>query len=388
VPLSPSPTVPAPPRASGTPERRAVAAVWWEDGAILIIDQRRLPDSLVEWRLETVADVKAAIESLAVRGAPAIGITGAYGLVVGLDENRPRGRSEAITLIRRLEREIGVVRPTAVNLAAALRRTAAAAERTSGDVAAIRANALAEALRIHAEDQAACDAIGRHGLELLGTRRRILTHCNTGRLATGGNGTALGVVYALQAAGLEPQVLATEARPVLQGARLTAWELLRSGVATRLIADSAAGFALSRGMADAVIVGCDRVAANGDTANKIGTYSLAVLARRHGVPFYVAGPLSSFDPATPGGEAIVIEERNGDEVRGFHGRRSAPAEVEVWNPAFDVTPADLIDAFITEVGIIRPPFGPAIAAAFGGARIERPLTHAAADPTLDEAGDE
>ena len=388
MPLSSSPTLPAAPRAPGIPERRAVAAVWWDDDAILIIDQRRLPDSLVERRLATVCDVKDAIATLAVRGAPAIGITGAYGLVLGLDEARPPTRAGALATITRLEREIGAVRPTAVNLAAALRLTAAAAETTAGDVVDIRAAALAEALRIHADDQAACDAIGRHGVELLGAapRLRILTHCNTGRLATGGNGTALGVVYALQNAGLDPQVLATEARPVLQGARLTAWELLRSGVTTRLIADSAAGFALSRGMADAVIVGCDRVAANGDTANKIGTYQLAVLARRHGVPFYVAGPLSSFDPATPNGDAIVVEERNPDEVRGFQGRPSAPQDVSVWNPAFDVTPAELIDAFITEAGVLRPPFAPSIAAAL--LRADRSADHLAADPTLDEGGDE
>ena len=222
---------------------------------------------------------------------------------------------------------------------------------------------LAEALRLHAEDQAACDAIGANGADELGTRRRILTHCNTGRLATGGNGTALGVIYALQDRGAQPQVLATEARPVLQGARLTAWELMRSGVDIRLIPDGAAGFAMARGMVDAVIVGCDRVAANGDTANKIGTYQLAVLANRHGVPFYVAGPRSSFDADTPTGAEIVVEERNPDEVRRFRGVQSAPADVGVWNPAFDVTPADLVTAFITEVGVLRPPFGPSIRAA-------------------------
>jgi methylthioribose-1-phosphate isomerase len=349
------------------PERRAVAAVWWDRDAVLVIDQRRLPEDLVDWRLTTVADVKEAIRTLAVRGAPAIGITGAYGLVVGLDEERPTDPDAAIATIHRLEPEIGAVRPTAVNLAAALRLAASAAERAAArrgaSVADVRAATLAEALRLHAEDQAACDAIGANGVVELGDRSRILTHCNTGRLATGGNGTALGVIYALQDGGRDPQVLATEARPVLQGARLTAWELTRSGVDARLIPDSAAGFAMGRGMVDAVIVGCDRVAANGDTANKIGTYQLAVLANRHGIPFYVAGPRSSFDADTATGDDIVVEERSADEVRRFRSVQSAPADVGVWNPAFDVTPAELITAFITEVGVLRPPFAESIRAA-------------------------
>jgi len=364
-----------------------VAAIWWDRDAVTIIDQRCLPEELVEWRLARVADVKEAISTLAVRGAPAIGIAAAYGLVIGLDEARPATRGEAISVLRRLETDIAATRPTAVNLAAALRRTVAAAERTDGiGAAAVRETTLREALRIHAEDQAACDAIGASGLALLRDRRRILTHCNTGRLATGGNGTALGVIYALHEAGLAPQVLATEARPVLQGARLTAWELTRSGVDVRLIADSAAGFAMARGLVEAVIVGCDRVAANGDTANKIGSYQLAVLANRHGIPFYVAGPISSFDPATPDGANIVVEERSADEVRGFHGRASAPADVAVWNPAFDVTPAELIAGFITEVGVLEPPFATSIAGAV--AHVGQSLAHDAADPTLDEAGDE
>ena len=361
----------APPHAL-VPERRPVAAVWWDGGAVTIIDQRRLPEALVDWRLRTVADVKEAIRSLAVRGAPAIGITAAYGLVIGLDEARPATRAEALNEVARLEADIATVRPTAVNLAGALRVTAAAAAGTSGGPGEIREAALRAALRLHAEDQWACDAIGANGAAELGGRRRVLTHCNTGRLATGGNGTALGVIYALQDRGAQPQVLATEARPVLQGARLTAWELLRSGVDTRLIPDGAAGFAMARGMVDAVIVGCDRVAANGDAANKIGTYQLAVLAQRHGIPFYVAGPRSSFDAGTPTGADIVVEERSPDEVRQFRGVASAPADIGVWNPAFDVTPAELITAFITEVGVLRPPFGPAIRAALtlGGANAQ------------------
>jgi methylthioribose-1-phosphate isomerase len=346
-----------------------VAAVWWDGDAVTIIDQRRLPEDLVDWRLESVADVAEAIRSLAVRGAPAIGITGAYGLVIGLDEVQPATREAALDAVRRLERELGSVRPTAVNLAGALGQVARAAVAGEGGPREIRDAALQEALRLHAEDQWACDAIGANGLTELGGRRRILTHCNTGRLATGGNGTALGVIYALQDAGARPQVLATEARPILQGARLTAWELTRSGVDARLIPDSAAGFAMARGMVDAVIVGCDRVAANGDTANKIGTYQLAVLANRHGIPFYVAGPRSSFDADTATGADIVVEERSPDEVRRFRTVQSAPEDVGVWNPAFDVTPADLITAFITEVGVLRPPYATTILAALsaGGA---------------------
>jgi methylthioribose-1-phosphate isomerase len=360
-------------RHPAVPDRRPVAAVWWDEDAVTIIDQRRLPEELVDWRLDTVAEVAEAIRSLAVRGAPAIGITGAYGLVIGLDAARPTTREQALDVVSRLERELGGVRPTAVNLAGALRQVARAAAAAAGGPPEIRDAALREALRLHAQDQWACDAIGANGLVELGERRHILTHCNTGRLATGGNGTALGVIYALQDAGLAPQVLATEARPVLQGARLTAWELTRSGVDARLIPDSAAGFAMARGMVEAVIVGCDRVAANGDTANKIGTYQLAVLAGRHGIPFYVAGPRSSFDADTPTGAEIVVEERSADEVRRFRGVQSAPEDVGVWNPAFDVTPAELITAFITEVGVLRPPFGRSIAAALSAGGTD-PLT--------------
>ena len=347
-----------------------LTSVRWDGDAVVVIDQRRLPGALVERRLATVADVRDAIGTLAVRGAPAIGITGAYGLAIGLDEARPATVAEARAELIRLESSIAAVRPTAVNLPAALARVRDAAERSAATTPAeIRAAALAEAVAIHDEDRAACRAIGEHGRRLLGSRRRLLTHCNTGRLATAGDGTALAIVYALQAAGAAPTVLATESRPLLQGSRLTAWELEAAGIDVRLIADSAAGAAMAQGLVEAVLVGCDRVAANGDTANKIGTYSLAVLAREHGIPFYVAGPLSSFDAATATGGAIVVEERDPDEVRRFAGALSAPPDVAVWNPAFDVTPARLIDAFVTEVGVLGPPFEGTIrrALASGGA---------------------
>jgi methylthioribose-1-phosphate isomerase len=354
---------------SQPPTQSSFSSVRWDGDAVVVIDQRRLPAALVEWRLAAVADVCEAIRTLAVRGAPAIGITGGYGMVVGLDEARPAGVTDAHAELARLEASIGAVRPTAVNLSAALGRVREAAERSGATTPAdVRTAALAEAVAIHDEDRAACAAIGEHGRQLLGQKRRLLTHCNTGRLATAGDGTALAIVYALQAAGAAPSVLATESRPLLQGSRLTAWELGAAGVDVRLIADSAAGPAMAQGLVEAVLVGCDRVAANGDTANKIGTYALAVLARQHGIPFYVAGPLSSFDAATESGAAIVVEERDPDEVRRFAGALSAPPDIPVWNPAFDVTPAHLIDAFVTEVGVLEPPFGTSIrrALASGG----------------------
>ena len=345
-----------------------IAAVRWADGAPVIIDQRLLPGEVREWRLGTVEDLVEAIRTLALRGAPAIGIAAAYGIPLGLVEAGPRDATAARHEVERLVRLIGAARPTAVNLAAALERVRAAVELAPDDVAAIEKAALAEALAVHEDDRRSCAAIGAAGRAYLAGRRRLMTHCNAGRLATGGDGTALGVVYALHAAGELEEVIACETRPLLQGARLTAWELAASGVPHRLIADAAAGGAIAAGMVEAIVVGCDRVAANGDTANKVGTYSLAVLARRHAIPFLVAGPMSTFDSATARGADIVIEERSANEVRAFGGQPTAPQDVPVWNPAFDVTPAELITAFVTEVGVLEPPFGPSIAAALRRAR--------------------
>lgn len=348
--------------APGTPP--PVRSVAWDGAAPVIIDQRLLPDEVRFWRLDTVAQVIEAIQTLAVRGAPAIGVTGAYGMVVGLDEGGADGMDDDAvrTLIAALAVSIGEARPTAVNLSAAVRRVVAA---TAGaaDGRAAREAALRNAIEQHEEDLAACEAMGRHGRVALAGARRIMTHCNTGRLAATGDGTALGVIYAMGAAGEIDEVIACEARPLLQGGRLTAWELGQSGLPHRLIVDGAAGAAMAAGMVDAVILGCDRVAANGDTANKIGTYNLAVLAKRHGIPFWVAGPRSTFDPFTPDGSRIVVEERDAQEVRGYRERTWAPPGVPAWNPAFDVTPAELITGFITDAGILRPPFGPAIAEA-------------------------
>ena len=358
----------APARATAPAATPPIAAVWWDGRTPVIIDQRLLPGEVREWRLETVAQVVEAIRTLAVRGAPAIGIAAAYGIPLGLVEAAPFDAPAARREVDRLVTLIGAARPTAVNLAAALERVRAAVARAPDDLAALQAAALAEARAIHDDDRRACAAIGEAGRAYLAGRRRVMTHCNAGRLATGGNGTALGIVYALHAAGELDEVIACEARPLLQGARLTAWELAASGVPHRLIADAAAGGAIAAGMVEAVIVGCDRVAANGDTANKVGTYSLAVLAHRHRIPFLVAGPLSTFDPATATGADIVIEERSADEVRGFGGRPTAPLDVPAWNPAFDVTPADLITAFVTEAGVLEPPFETSIADALGRAR--------------------
>jgi methylthioribose-1-phosphate isomerase len=341
---------------------RPIAAVRWDGSVPVIIDQRELPARLVERRLATVEAVVDAIRTLAVRGAPAIGIAGAYGVLLAIRDTPPGPEREAL-----IDR-IGRARPTAVNLWAAVSRVRSAAVRAEVAGQDPIAAALEEATAVHDEDRRACAAIGEHGRQLLAGRRRILTHCNTGRLATGGDGTALAVIYALHAAGALDEVLADESRPLLQGGRLTSWELGQAGVPHRLIVDGAAGAAMAAGLVDGVVVGCDRVAANGDTANKVGTYSLAVLARHHGIPFYVAGPLSTFDPDTPVGAAIVIEERDPAEIRGFGGQLVAPSAAQAWNPAFDVTPADLIEAFVTDAGVLRPPYPQSIASALGSRR--------------------
>jgi methylthioribose-1-phosphate isomerase len=305
------------------------AAVAWTGDAIEIIDQTLLPGEERILTLRTPDEVVDAIRRLAVRGAPAIGVAGALGVVLA--------RDDAAAIER-----IASARPTAVNLRWAVERVLRAADRRG------------EALRILEEDVEACRAIGEHGRAELEHARRVLTVCNTGRLATAGRGTALGVIYAKAEAGEPVEVFAVETRPLLQGARLTAWELQDAGIPVTVLADGAAPALLARGDIDVVIAGCDRVAANGDVANKIGTYALAIAAHHHGVPFYVAGPRSTLDPATASGAAIEIEERSADEV-------AAAAGARVWNPAFDVTPAELITALITDAGVLRAPLGPAIA---------------------------
>lgn len=330
---------------------------WASDGrAVRIIDQRRLPEELLERDLATVDEVCDAIRSLAVRGAPATGICGAMGLAVSLASHVGESRDDFLARARRIAGLIASTRPTAVNLSWALQRAVARAEATPGESTTLLAALRAEADAILQEDRLMCQRIGDAGATLLLDGARVLTHCNAGALATAGIGTALAPVYVAASQGRRVSVVATETRPLLQGSRLTAWELTRAGIPVTVITDAAAAARMrSRGV-DCCIVGADRVVANGDVANKVGTYALAVLARHHGIPFYVAMPSSSIDPSLATGEDIPIEERDPGEVSTLGGRRVSAELAAVDNPAFDVTPADLVTAFITERGLIRPPY--------------------------------
>jgi len=333
----------------------------WTGRSVRLIDQTLLPGELAFRDCSTVAEVCQAIRELAVRGAPAIGIAAGYGLVLSWHLGGESGEDLAARLAR-LDRDhdaLAATRPTAVNLFWALRRVcrrAQAVQGKGGTADEVGTALLAEARAIHDEDVAMGRALGLAGQELLPQEGAVLTHCNAGALATGGYGTALGVIYAAWEAGKKIAVYADETRPLLQGARLTAWELQNQGVPVTVLPDVAAATLLRQGRVSAVITGADRIAANGDAANKIGTYPLAVLARRHGVPFYVAAPTSTIDPETPDGEAIEIELRDALEVHAHGGRRLTPDGVAAFNPAFDVTPAELISAIITEQGVVRPPF--------------------------------
>ncbi|HSH08141.1 MAG TPA: S-methyl-5-thioribose-1-phosphate isomerase [Burkholderiales bacterium] len=329
--------------ASGTQEN-PVRTMRWTGDSLELLDQRQLPDEVHYVICRSAADVAAAIRDMVVRGAPAIGCAAAFGLAL---ETRAGGDLERAAAV------LAASRPTAVNLFWALARLRAVRGADAAE---------AEALAIEAEDIAANRAIGAHGAALIPDGARIMTHCNAGALATAGHGTALGMVRSAHAAGKRVSVIANETRPYLQGARLTAWEMLAEGIPVTLAADAAAGHLMSRGEVDLVIVGADRIAANGDVANKIGTYTLAVLAARHGLPFYVAAPCSTFDLTLTEGAAIPIEERAADEVTGFRGLRWAPRGVAVRNPAFDVTPAALVSAVICERGVIERPDSGRIAA--------------------------
>lgn len=311
-----------------------VETMRWTDGCLELLDQRRLPDEIVYVTCRTAVETATAIRDMVVRGAPAIGCAAAFG--IALDSMRGADLSAA-------ESVLAASRPTAVNLFWALERM-----RGSPDPEA-------EALAIYTEDIAANRAMGAFGAALVPDGARIMTHCNAGALATAGHGTALGVIRSARDAGKRISVIANETRPYLQGARLTAWEMVQERIPVTLVTDNMAGHLISRGRVDVVITGADRIAANGDAANKIGTYTLAVLAQRHGIPFYIAAPISTFDPALPDGSHIPIEERPADEVTGYRGMRWAPAGVEVSNPAFDVTPAELITALITERGVVQAP---------------------------------
>jgi methylthioribose-1-phosphate isomerase len=338
--------------------RRRFKTVYWvgdaAGGRLRMIDQTRLPTEFVEIDCEDVESVWWAIKRLSVRGAPAIGVAAAYGAVIGA---RSRGTADAATVresLREAAAHLATSRPTAVNLFWALDRMRAVADSappSSG--AALLDRLLAEADAVADEDRAMCRAIGRHGAELVASGDGVLTHCNAGGLATADYGTALAVIFSAHEQGKRIHVFADETRPLLQGARLTAWELAGRGVDVTLICDNMAAQVMKEGRVQLVVVGADRIAANGDAANKIGTYGVAVLAKYHGIPFYVAAPSSTFDLSLPDGSGIPIEERDAREVTEGFGRRTAPEGVGVYNPAFDVTPASLISGIITERGVIR-----------------------------------
>ena len=329
-----------------------VSAVQWApDGAVRIVDQRLLPAAFVERDLRTIAEVAEAIRTLAVRGAPAIGVSAAMGLAAALRFESP---ADPVGFVRDGAAALRATRPTAVNLMWALDRMLRVVDRTPGPTLGAAVHAEAEAIR--AEDAAMCIAIGTHGKTLLRDGMRILTHCNAGALVTAGMGTALAPIYAALAEGMRIEVFADETRPLLQGARLTAWELVRAGVPVTVITDGMAASLMAAGRVDLILVGADRIAANGDTANKIGTYGVAVLAHHHKIPFVVIAPSSTVDPHTASGDDIVIEQRAPDEVTHLGGTRVAAEGAAIYNPAFDVTPATLISHIVTEQGVLYPPF--------------------------------
>ena len=327
---------------TSAPENNAVQPIAWLGDRLRLLDQRLLPLQETYIDCRNAAEVAEAIHGMAVRGAPAIGIAAAYGLVLAVRQDR-HAFEEA-------ERVLAASRPTAVNLRWALARLRGLWQR-GADADALEA----EARRIHEEDLAQNLLMGKLGAALLPQGARVITHCNTGALATGGHGTALGVIRTAYAQGKIAQVYNTETRPWLQGARLTAWELMREGIPAKLIADGAAAHLMRIERIDWVIVGADRIAANGDTANKIGTYMLAVAARRHGAKFMVVAPSGTFDLDCPNGEAIPIEERTATELTEFRGQQIAPSGMQAFNPVFDVTPAELIDAIVCERGVIEHP---------------------------------
>ncbi|HOQ04614.1 MAG TPA: S-methyl-5-thioribose-1-phosphate isomerase [Anaerohalosphaeraceae bacterium] len=335
------------------------------DGTLLVLDQRKLPAEVRFLPCRTVEDIMEAIRTLAVRGAPAIGIAAAFGLCIGLSQAKPDSISRALTAIEDAAARLAVSRPTAVNLFWALERMKKTAycfveQNPRADVQDLRRHLLKQAHTILQEDIDTCRAIGEHGESLIPDGGGILTHCNAGALATAGIGTALGILYTAHRYGKHFSVYVDETRPLLQGARLTAWELSQFGIRPTLICDNMAASLMKAGKISAVLVGADRIAANGDTANKIGTLGLSILAAHFQIPFYVAAPTSTFDLSIPSGQFIPIEHRSPDEVCSFRNLRIAPPDAEGYNPAFDVTDAERISAVITEKGILRPPLEKAI----------------------------
>ena len=346
------------PAATHVTHEPPIAVQWSPDGdAVRIIDQRRLPAQYVERDLRTADDVCDAIATLAVRGAPAIGVAGAMGLAVAMAPLASLPAQRFGERLREIAHRIRETRPTAVNLAWAIDRLLAAAHAVGGDPPAAIAALRGEAQAILDEDRAMCQRIGEHGLELIPDGSCVLTHCNAGALATAGIGTALAPLYLAAREGRNIAVFASETRPLLQGSRLTAWELSRAGIPVTVLTDGMAAGLMRAGRIDCCIVGADRIAANGDVANKIGTYAVALAARHHGIPMYVAAPTSTFDPRTATGDDIIIEQRSRDEVARTALGVTVPDGVDVHNPSFDVTPAELITAIVSDRGVHRPPYG-------------------------------
>jgi len=341
----------------------------WRDDAIIMIDQRKLPGSEIYVSCKTAQEVARAIKTMIIRGAPAIGVAAAMGIALGMRRSKATGTKQFAVEFQKLCDLMAATRPTAVNLFWAIermKRVFADAAQGGCSVDEIRQRLEADARRIHDEDVESCRTLGAFGADLVPQEARILTHCNAGALATAGYGTALGVVRAAAERGKKVAVLADETRPFLQGARLTAWELVRDGIDTTVIADNMAASMMRLGHVDLVVVGADRIAANGDVANKIGTYGVAVLAREHGIPFYVAAPVSTIDLNTADGSTIPIEERDGREVTHVGPNRLTPEGARIRNPAFDVTPAKFVTAIITERGVVRAPYHESLAALVSG----------------------
>src|ERR1700726_4662499 len=333
----------------------------WTERGVRFIDQTRLPTEEVYVTCTTYEQVADVIRNMVVRGAPAIGVAAAMGIALGVNNSTAESTGDLKHGLDQICDVIGKTRPTAVNLFWAIRRMQEKFERIRiRPIPQIKQDLIEEAKRMHAEDIAANQAMGRHGATLMPSEGGVLTHCNAGALATAGYGTALGVIRAAVEAGKKIHVFADETRPFLQGSRLTAWELMKDGIPTTVISDNMAGAMMNQGKINAIVVGADRIAANGDVANKIGTYSVAVLAKEHSIPFYVAAPLSTVDFETPDGSGIPIEQRDGKEVTHIAGRQMVPDGVEVENPAFDVTPAKYVTAIVTERGIARAPYGEAL----------------------------
>jgi methylthioribose-1-phosphate isomerase len=338
-----------------------------EDDTVVMIDQRKLPAQEIYVRCKTAAEVARAIKAMVIRGAPAIGVAAAMGIALGMRRSTATGTQKFAAEFHKICELMAATRPTAVNLFWAIdrmKKSFAAAVEAGASVDQIKDRLDRESQAIHDEDVAGCRAMGAFGADVVPRDAHILTHCNAGALATAGYGTALGVIRGAIEAGKRVTVFADETRPFLQGARLTAWELVRDGIETTVITDSMSGALMRQGKVNFVVVGADRIAANGDTANKIGTYGVAVLAREHQIPFYVAAPLSTIDLNTPDGTGIPIEERNAKEMTHVAGSQIAPAGALIWNPAFDVTPNHLIAGIITERGIVRAPYTESLKHAF------------------------